>query len=260
MIGNRDTPHHGKVLRGPLLLLSVLLSLSGGCATIRVTDPPRSATEKFLENQASALAVDQLSTAVLRDRRVYVETTYLTSSTQPSEEHQYLLGEIRSKLLLNGVRIADKRDKSEIVMEIRSQGISIDRVEFLLGLPSSSVGGLLTGGVAAVTPELAIIKTTKQHGFASVAYIAYWTDSGEVVASSGPFVGRTIRDDWWFFGYGPKTIGNIPPAEPPPRESGSSSSSASKAPSTPSQAKTEPVQSFKGKGPAAGRQEQRNAE
>lgn len=218
-----------------------------------MTDPPRTATEQFLENQATALAVDQLSTAVLRDRRVFVETTYLTATTQPSDEHQYLLGELRAKLLLNGVRVVDRKEKSEIVMEVRSQGISIDRVEFLLGLPSSSIGGLFTGGVAAVTPELAIIKTTKQHGFASVAYIAYWTDSGEVVASSGPFVGRTIRDDWWFFGYGPKTVGNIPPAEPPPGESGSAAAPAKKAPPKSQPPKTEPVRSFRGKGPAAQR-------
>jgi len=65
-----------------------------------------------------------------------------------------------------------------------------------------------------------------------VAYIAYWADSGEVVAASGPFVGRTIRDDYWFFGYGPRTIGNIPPAQPAPEEGGSTTDDKN-APATP---------------------------
>jgi hypothetical protein len=80
------------------------------------------------------------------------------------------------------------------------------------------VGGIFTGGLAATTPEVSLVKTTKQHGFSSIAYIAYWADTGEVVAASGPFVGRTTRDDYWFFGVGPRTLGNIPPALPAPVE------------------------------------------
>ena len=64
-----------------------------------------------------------------------------------------------------------------------------------------------------LTPELAILKNTKQRGFAGIAYVAYWADTGEVVTSSGPYIGRTIRDDWWVLGAGPKTVGNIPPTE-----------------------------------------------
>ena len=187
------------------------------CATIRVTDPTRTATEEYLENVATAQAVDQLSTNVLRDRKVYIDSIYLGAATQPSDEHQYLLGEVRSKLLLSGVRLRDRKDDAEIVLEVRSQGVSVDRVDFLLGLSSANIGGLFTSGVSTATPELSILKYTKQLGFSSVAYVAYWTDTGEVVASSGPFIGRTLRNDTWFFGYGPRTTGNIPPAQPAPQ-------------------------------------------
>jgi hypothetical protein len=232
------------------LLALGLIVLSGDCSSIRVTDPQRAASEEFLENVATTIAVDQLSTTALRDRRVFIEVAYLSASTQPSDEQQYMLGELRAKLLMNGVRIVDRREKSEIVMEVRSQGISIDRVEFLLGLPASTLASFGNNGVAATTPELAIVKSTKQHGFASVAYIAYWSDSGEVVASSGPFVGRTIRDDWWFFGFGPSTIGNIPPAEPAPVENPGGTAPASQpAPKEPGP----PVKSYQGKGPTAGK-------
>ena len=205
-------------VRSTLAAAALLAAFSHGCATIRVTDPARTATEEFLENVATSMAVDQLSIDLLRDRRVYIESVYLAASTQPSDEQQYLLGDLRAKLLLGGVRLVKREDDAEIIMEVRSQGISNDHVEFLLGLPQSSVGGLLTGGLAGTTPELSIVKNTKQLGFASVAYIAYWRQTGEVVSSSGPFVGRTIRSDTWFFGYGPRTVGNIPPATPAPVE------------------------------------------
>lgn len=201
------------------LLVLVLLCISlRGCATIRTTDPPRSATEQFLMSVATRKAVDQLSAEALRDRAVYVDTTYLISSAYPTPENLFYVAELRNKLLVAGVRLAEKREKAQIVLEVRSGGIGIDRLEYLLGLPSIYLTGgtskTTTGASAPIaTPELAIVKSTKQYGFASAAFVAYWADTGELVASSGPFVGRTLREDWWIFGFGPRTVGDIPPTE-----------------------------------------------
>jgi hypothetical protein len=60
-----------------------------------------------------------------------------------------------------------------------------------------------------ITPELAITKNIKQISFASIAYVAYWKETGEVVASEGPSTGKAYREDWWFLGTGPNTIGNV---------------------------------------------------
>ena len=213
-----------------LLATAVVCLCADACTTIRITDPDATADQLYLMNVASKLAIDQLSVAALRDRKVYLDTSFLSStvSAQPTfqqaavrtDQQSYLVGELRSKMLLGGVRLMGRREDAEIVMEVRSQGISVNHLEFLLGVPASSVGGIFTGGLAAQTPELSIIKTTTQLGFSSVAYVAYWQSSGEVVAASGPFVGRTRRADYWFFGYGPRTLGNIPPAEPAPVEGG----------------------------------------
>ena len=201
-----------------LIPLFGLLGWAGGCATIRVTDPPRTATEQFLLTGAAEAAVDQLSADALRDRIVYVDTTYLTSAWQTAPELSFMIGEFRSKLLKGGARLVPSREKAQIVLELRSPGVGIDRLEFLLGIPSIGLGAL-AGGVAAAsgnnltTPEFAILKSTRQYGFASVAFVAYWADTGELLTSSGPFVGRTFREDWWILGTGPRTIGDIPPAQ-----------------------------------------------
>ncbi|MDQ3441826.1 MAG: hypothetical protein M3478_15900 [Planctomycetota bacterium] len=203
-----------RVTFGMLLPLCVLVAATGGCATIRTTDPPRTATEQFLLSGAASRAIDQLSSESLRDRRVFLDTTYLGSS-QTANEYAFLVGELRAKFLLSGIRLVPKREEAQVLVELRSGGLGIDRLEFLLGipalyLPQASSG---TSSVPVATPELAIVKSTKQRGFASVAYVAYWADTGEVVAHSGPFIGRTIREDWWILGTGPRTVGNIPPAE-----------------------------------------------
>jgi hypothetical protein len=204
-----------------LLIAALFALVVGSCATIRVTDPTRTATEQFLMSEATREAIDQLSAEALRDREVFVDTSYLISSAYPTPENLFLVAELRNKLLLGGVRLVEKREKSKIVLEVRSGGIGIDRIEYLLGLPSVYLSNALgnTGNTAAgnagsvATPELAIVKRTTQKGYASCAFVAYWADTGELVAGSGPFVGRTLRQDWWIFGFGPRTIGDIPPAE-----------------------------------------------
>lgn len=212
------------------------LVLCGGCTTIRVVDPPRTADLDFLLTGAAEQAVNQLSVEPLRDRLVFVDTQWLVPTIrptvatqlenelarQPQPEYLFLIGELRARLLKSGVRLVDTKEKAQVVLEIRAGALSANHLEYLLGLPASlipaSVGGGLTGGstggtgVTLNTPELSILKSTKQYGWASVSYVAYWADSGELLAVSGPFNGKTSREDYWIFGIGPRTTGNIPPA------------------------------------------------
>src|SRR5688572_28279255 len=167
-------------------LCVLLASINLGCATVRVTDPARTATEQFLMTEASVRAIEQLSANALRDRTVYIDSTYLTVN-----EQQFLLGELRAKMLASGVRLVPLRENAQIVLEVRSGGVGIDRHDYLLGIPavvlsSSGSSGPTAGGVPLVTPEIAIIKNIKQRGFASVAFVAYWTNTGELITSSGP--------------------------------------------------------------------------
>lgn len=187
-----------------------LLAFFGGCASIRTTDPARTATEQFLMTEAVNSAVEQLSPALLRDRLVFVDAAHLAVP-----EQAFLLGELRARLLSSGVRMAGKREEAQVILEVRSGGVGIDRYDYLLGIPSFALPytSASPGGMPILTPELAIFKNQKQYGFASVAFVAYWANTGELLAASGPFVGRTFRKDYWFFGVGPRTFGNIAPTE-----------------------------------------------
>jgi hypothetical protein len=214
-----------------LLFATALLIPTTGCATIRVTDPYRTATEQFLMSQAVSRALSQLNVDALRDRKVWIETGYFTGAEKVNvngEERQRLFttpeqafatGELRERLLMAGARIVEQRKDSDVVLEIRSGGIGVDRLENLIGIPASTLTGATTsagaGGVPITTPEIALYKNTRQRGFASISFVAYRADTGEYLTSSGPYIGRTIRDDFWLFGAGPRTVGNIPPTENP---------------------------------------------
>ena len=197
-----------------VLALVSLAYLGSGCANVRVTDPARTATEQFLLSQAAVEAVTPLSFEVLHGRKVFVDSSYFAPV-----EKDFVLGEIRAKLLSSGVQIVTKREEAQIIIEVRSGGVGIDRYESLLGIPAllapSGAASAASGTPMAtlITPELAISKKIKQVGFASVSYVAYWADTGEVVASFGPTIGKTYREDWWFLGCGPKSVGNIPPVD-----------------------------------------------
>lgn len=191
--------------------------VTAGCATVRVTDPPRTADEQFLQSVAISRAVADLSFVALRDKRVFVDTQYIYSEFFPNAEQIFLVGELRNRLLIEGAALTDERERAEVIIEVRSGAIGVNRSDFLLGFPGVNVPvGTVDAGnidVPVIVPELAIVKRRTQRGYASVSITAFFADTGELVASSGPSIARTQRVDYWFFGLGPRTTGDIPPAE-----------------------------------------------
>ena len=210
-------------MRPPSLLLALLTLAPAvcGCATLRVTDPPRTADEQFLQSEAIREAVSQLSFGSLRDRRVYLFTDLLYQDDTegfelaPEYERLFMVGELRNAMLVEGVALAETPEAAEIIVEVRSGAIGINRQGYVLGVTGTAlpIGSLNVGGdldVPLILPEFAIVRNLKQKGFAAVSITAYWKDTRELVTSSGPFIGRTERTDYWFFGIGPRTSGDIP--------------------------------------------------
>ena len=212
------------------LALSCVVFFASGCATIRVTDPIRTADEEFLLTEAATRAINQLSMDPLRGRLVWVVSEYAFSTTRPFDqsfltdevrsptfENAFLIAELRARLLQAGVRLAPSRDQAEVILEVRTGALSVNRIDFLLGIPATYIpGATATSGSASVPlalPELALFKSTRQQGFGSVAFVAYWKNSGELLAISGPFIGRTARTDYFIFGYALPPVGNIPPTQ-----------------------------------------------
>src|SRR4051794_15110200 len=131
-------------MRCRLLALLPCLLLAGGCTYYRTTDPPITADQQFLTSEATIRAVEQLSAVALRDRVVFVDSTYLTGPSTGSgqaPDHSFLIAEVRARLLVSGVRLAADRAKAQVILELRSGGIGIDRQYYMVGLPSIALPG-----------------------------------------------------------------------------------------------------------------------
>jgi hypothetical protein len=192
---------------------------SSGCGTIRITDPARTATEQYLLNEATRRSIERLSAAPLRDRLIFVDGSFLIdessqfNTARAKEEFVYAVAELRARLLEAGARLTNEREKAEAIVEVRAVGIGIDRYETLIGIPSVVLQEATGAQAALATPELALFKKIRQQGYASIAYVAWWRDTGEMLTTSGPHVAKTQREDFWILGWGPRTVGNVPPAE-----------------------------------------------
>ncbi len=197
-----------------VLLVALLMSAWGCTSNVRTSDPTRTATELFLQSEAVIQAVSQLNVTPLRDRIAFVDSTYLSST-----DREYLLGEVRAHLLTQGVRLVPTRDQAQVIIEVRSGGVGVDRSGTLIGIPplilpaGTDAANSMVYVAQFATPELSLFKDINQVSYASVAFVAYWANSGEVVASSGPFVGKRYRSDWWIIGIGHRVRGNVVTAE-----------------------------------------------
>ncbi|MBI1337765.1 MAG: hypothetical protein GC164_12495 [Phycisphaera sp.] len=189
------------------------LLLVTGCTKVRQTDPMRTATEIYLFSVASQRAVAQLAADELTNKSVYIDNTFMGHP-----EYEYLVACARAKLLELGVKLTEHREEADIIVELRTPGVGIDRREFLVGIPGIPVGDIASSaGIPAAsvsTPELALVKSDKQWGTAGIAYIAYERETGFVVAKCPVVIGRSYREDWSFFGL-TSTASNIPPSDPP---------------------------------------------
>src|SRR5258706_16135006 len=109
-------------------LLLLILCSGLGCASIRVTDPPRTATEQFLMSQAVTAALEQLKLDGLRDRKIWLETGYFTGAEQvivngeirqrlfTSPEQAFAAAELRERLLVAGARLVPEKKEAEIII------------------------------------------------------------------------------------------------------------------------------------------------
>jgi hypothetical protein len=128
------------------------------------------------------------------------------------DEQSYLVGEVRARMLAAGARLVASREEAEVIAEVRVQALGIDKLEYVFGIPAIAAPSAEVQGVPLLTPEIAFLKKLNQQGYSAVGIVSYWKDSGELLDSRPIEIGETSREDFWIFGIGPRTVGDIPPA------------------------------------------------
>src|SRR5205814_4105170 len=106
-----------------------------------------------LMSQAVTRSLEQLNVDALRDRKVWIETAYLSGAEQvivngevrqrlfTSAEQAFATGELRERLLQAGARIVQEKKQADVIVEVRSGGISVDHMENLIGVPALVLAG-----------------------------------------------------------------------------------------------------------------------
>ncbi len=168
-----------------------------------MTNPARSATEQLLLSTAADRAIAATNLPPVQGKKVYVDGTYYDSY-----DPKYVLGSIRDALSRSGALLVDTASNSDVIVEARCGGLSIDASESLLGIPATGIPIPLAGVVSI--PELALYKSSRQRSIAKLALLAYDTRSREHVFSSGSMAGKSYNKYYKFLGIIQWTTTDIP--------------------------------------------------
>ena len=180
----------------------VLAVAAAGCATPRVTDTPRTATEQLLLSTAADQALARMDLRKLAGRKVYLDTTNFEGL-----DKGYVIGAVADRLNAQGAQVAPSAKVANTIVALRCGALSIDRGDFLLGIPKLAVPVPFGGTVE--TPELALVKRTHRAGIVKLGVHAYDVATGKHVLSLGPLNGQS-RYDLWIILFVPFSVTDIP--------------------------------------------------
>jgi len=188
------------------LYLTAILPLAfvlAGCSVATTTNPARSVTEQLLLSTAADRAINSTVLTNFSHQKVFVDATYFDSY-----DSKYVVGAIRDALSRAGGLLVSSETNSDLIIEARSGGLSIDSSSSLIGVPNTGVPIPLAGTLTI--PELALYKIDRQYTTAKFALLAYATHSREHYYSSGPMVGKSYNKYYKMLGFIQWTTTDIP--------------------------------------------------
>jgi hypothetical protein len=170
-----------KISRFSAVLLCA--AMMAGCTTARSTAPLRTASEQLLISAAADRAASQLSLAIPKGTRVFVDTRYFQGY-----DDGYAIAAIRAQMLKNGLMVMDDRAKAEAVVMVSSGALSTDQKSLLIGLPQLTVPYIPVGNSVTV-PEIALFKQAEEKGVAKFVATGYDARTGKLLATTDPRYG-----------------------------------------------------------------------
>lgn len=196
------------VLRELGRMLAILgIALAGGCGI----NKSRLATEQLVVSEAIDKAVASIDFSPLSGRKVYFDTQYLEGVNLGSNANvKYVISSLRQQMLAYDVRLQEKPETAEFVVEGRIGVLANDGYEVTYGIPGNaaavSATVLLSTPVpvpAPGFPELSLGRRNHQAGTAKIGLFAYDRLTREPVWQAGVKTASSNVRDTWVFGLGP---------------------------------------------------------
>ena len=169
-----------------------------GCTTTKTSGTPRTATEQLLISNAVDQSLSRVDFSTFTGRKVFLEEKYMEGI-----DSKYVLASIRHRIILNGGKLMDKKDDSDVTIELRSGGLGTDLQEMYVGVPEVTLPGMVS------IPEIKMITRDAQSAAAKIGMVAYETKSGEIFGPGGVSLAESDRNDWFVMGVGPYQNGSL---------------------------------------------------
>jgi hypothetical protein len=190
---------------GTALVLAVVLSLAGGCGTVRTTGTERSATEQLLLTNAWDSALQKVDFRPLTGVPVYLDTTNINAPV----DQGWIVSSIRQAMLQQGVLLRAKPEQAQWIVEARVGAYGTNDYSLLVGVPQTTVPGTFVGLPQGTIPEIPLAKRSEQQAIAKLALFAYDRASGQIVWNSGTMLDTSTAKDVYVAGVGPIQSGSI---------------------------------------------------
>jgi len=189
------------------LLAAALVLCAAGCGI----NKSRLATEQLVISEAVDQAVASIDFSPLSGRRVFFDTQFIDGATMgPMGNIKYTISSLRQQMIAYDLRLQDKADTADFIVEGRVGVLANDGYEVTYGIPGNAAAAsatvLLPTPVpvpAPGMPELSIGRRNHQAGTAKVGLFAYDRATREPVWQSGIKRGGSDVRDTWFMGLGP---------------------------------------------------------
>ncbi|MFO7820452.1 MAG: DUF6655 family protein [Lentisphaeria bacterium] len=184
-----------------------LCFISAGCGTVRETLPERSAAEQLLISTAADRAVYKLPDKVFTGQKVRVDFSNLDAYDKP-----YVAQRLKTALRSAGARLVSDSEQADINLEMASGGLSVDRIDWLFGVPQLPLP-FAVGGEPVVFPEIPLYKRLSYRGKAKFIFSAVEADTGKAICDIPICYGKAHTTYWWFFFIGPLESTDLPSAD-----------------------------------------------
>lgn len=187
-------------MKNILILVSLIsISFSVGCATTRTTNTARTGVEQLLISGAVDQTLSKAEWPVVNGRKVFIEEKYLDSV-----DKGYIVAKSRQRLLSQGALLVDKKEDSEVTVELSSGGVGTDSTASFVGMP-----GLTVPGLPIELPEVRLFERSSQFGTAKIGVVSYDTASGKLIHDGGTPLARSDDSRWSVLGVGPVQRGSV---------------------------------------------------
>src|SRR6478672_8308092 len=192
-------------LAPPMLL--ACCALVAGCGI----NKSRLATEQLVISDAVDRAVATIDFSTLSGKKIFFDTQYLDGVNMgPNGNVKYVISSLRQQMMAYDLRLQEKADTADYVVEARIGVLANDGYEVTYGIPGNAAAASATAllptpvPVAAPgMPELSIGRRNHQAGTAKIGMFAYDRVTREPVWQAGVKRGASDMRDTWFMGLGP---------------------------------------------------------